>query len=170
MNGNKILQAKEAANYIINNLNEGDYFNIIDFSTTVESFADEHESYDAINQDEALPYIENIDSGGGTNISEPLLQAIMEFDIAQPNKANIIIFLTDGRANSSITNTTEILEAVESLITQYKTKIFYFTKGAGENIDKGLPTLLSQENNGLIQFFEPKELVTDLTQFFLEYK
>lgn len=167
MDGNKILQAKESASFIINNLNEGDFFNIIDFSTDVKSFATEHVSYDINNQNAALEYIESISSGGGTNISGPLLQAILEFEIAQQDKANIIIFMTDGQANAGITSTPNILDAVQNEVAQNETEIFLFTIGVGEGVDRGLLTLLAKENSGLVQFLEPNELETDLSNFFL---
>jgi hypothetical protein len=69
MSGQKIIQARNAAKFIVNNLNNGDYFNIVQFSSTVESFRPEHTVYNQANKGAALTYIDAITAEGGTNIS-----------------------------------------------------------------------------------------------------
>ena len=46
MSGKKIEQAKEAAKFVLNNLREGDTFNIVAYDSTVESLRPELQKYD----------------------------------------------------------------------------------------------------------------------------
>jgi len=45
MSGDKIIQARNAAKFIVNNLNEGDRFNIIDFSSDITALSSNHLEY-----------------------------------------------------------------------------------------------------------------------------
>ncbi len=167
MSGDKILQAKEAATYIVQNLNIGDNFNIIDFDNQVTSFSEGLVEYNVENENDALAYIDNIQSGGSTNISEALITSINQFSVVQEDKANIIIFCTDGKATAGETSTPGILELVRSEVSATEKKVFIFTIGIGENLDQALLTLLARENSGLVQFIEPESLQEDLVRFFL---
>ncbi len=167
MSGEKIVQAKDAASYIVKNLNPGDNFNIIDFSSSVKSFAENLVEYNVENESAALAYIDNISSGGSTNISATLISAINQFSAAEQDKANIIIFCTDGEATSGETDTKKILEIVSSEIASTETEVLLFTLGIGASLDKALLTLLARENSGLVQFVDPDKLEEDLVKFFL---
>lgn len=167
MSGDKILQAKDAATYIVKNLNPGDNFNIIDFSSDVTSFSENLVEYNVANESAALAYIDNIVANGTTNISETLITAINQFVAADEDKANIIIFCTDGVATAGEENTKNILELVSEEITNTETEVFLFTLGIGASLDQALLTLLARDNNGLVQFIDPEDLEVDLVKFFL---
>lgn len=167
MSGDKIVQAKDAATFIIQNLNLGDYFNIIDFSSNVTSFSEELVEYNMQTESEALAYIDNIQAGGSTNISESLITSINQFNVVQEDKANIIIFCTDGNATAGEQSTNGILSLIESEINLTEKEVFLFTIGIGEDLDQALLTLLARENSGLVQFIDPETLQEDLVKFFL---
>lgn len=167
MSGQKIVQAREAASFIVNNLNFGDFFNIIDFSTSVSSFSQEHLPYTLANRDLALDYISGLNASGSTNISGSLVTAINQFQAVDPNKANIIIFFTDGMATVGNTSTPGILDDVENTVNNGETNIFLFTFGIGSDVDQQLLTLLAVENNGLVNFLGNDELEEEITDFFL---
>ncbi len=168
MSGNKIIQARSAAEFIVNNLNPGDYFNIISFSSNVTSAFDEHKLVSRPTRSAALEFIDNISAAGSTNISGSLSQAISEFDVQDDTKANIIIFFTDGVATSGLTNTSEIINAVDQQVNTAETGIFLFTFGVGNDVDKQLLTLLAAENRGLASFLENEDLEEEITRFFLQ--
>lgn len=167
MSGDKIVQARDAATFIVQNLNYGDKFNIVDFSSTVTSFAATHVDYTNESRDEALNYIDGIQAGGSTNISGALTTSIEQFGAVSADKANIVIFFTDGLATAGITDTPGILDAVADEVLQNETNIFLFTFGVGAGVNEALLTLLAQQNNGLVNFIEPQNLQSDLTTFFL---
>lgn len=167
MAGDKMVQARDAASFIVNNLNAGDYFNLIDFSSSVSSFFDSHVPYTTDNKNAALNYIETIDSGGSTNISGALSTGINQFSAVDPNKANIILFFTDGEATSGITDTPGILNTVQNAINLAETSIFLFTFGIGDDVNQALLTLLAQQNSGLVNFVANENLEEEITTFFL---
>lgn len=167
MDGNKIIQAKDAATFIIQNLNEGDFFNIVDFNSYVTSFSSEFLPYNIENETAALSYVSDIYAGGGTNISDALITSIDQFGVVEQDKANIIIFLTDGHATAGITNRQGILDAVQNQIAASETEVFLFALGIGEGADEALLTLLARQNNGLVDFLDPATLEEELVRFFL---
>lgn len=167
MSGSKINQAKEAARFIVQNLNLGDYFNIIDFHSKVMSFSPGLVEYTPETENQALAYINNIYAGGSTNISGALGTAIDQFDVVNEDMANIIIFMTDGQANVGISDREGILQFVKDKVAMTETGVFLFTLGIGQDVDKGLLTLLARQNSGLVQFVDPSTLEEELVKFFL---
>lgn len=171
MSGTKIEQARQAASFIMNNLNEGDLFNIVDFSTGVSSFRDVHVPFNIQNQNEALTYIANINSGGSTNISEALSVAISQFSLVQTeNTANLMIFFTDGQATVGVTDTPGILSVVEQEVNRTETEPVIFTFGIGSDVDTQLLSLLARNNEGLVEFLGNDELGSRITDFYLRVR
>lgn len=167
MSGNKIVQARDAASFIMNNLNEGDYFNIINFSSDVNSFKPDHVEFNMSNKNEALNYISQIEAGGGTNISDALSAAINQFDVVNSGKANIIIFFTDGEATAGLTNTQGILDIVSDVVLTKETEVFLYTFGIGSYANEQLLTLLANNNNGLSAFVGDEEVESMISDFYL---
>ena len=76
MSGKKIEQAKGALNFVLNNLNEGDLFNIIAYDSTVESFRPELQRFSEQTRVEAQGFVSGIYAGGSTNIDGALKAAL----------------------------------------------------------------------------------------------
>ena len=72
MSGQKIEQAKGALKFVLNNLREGDLFNVIAYDSNVESFRPELQRYNEQTRNEALGFVEGIYAGGSTNIDGAL--------------------------------------------------------------------------------------------------
>lgn len=164
----KMQQAREAASFIVRNLNQGDYFNIIDFSGSISKFKPSLISYTETHKNQALAYISNMGASGSTNISGALYEAIDLFQVVDSTKANIIIFFTDGQATSGIRGTQELVEYVDDKVQSTEKDIFLFTFGIGTAPNKELLTLLAAENNGLATFLGDDELEETITKFFLK--
>ncbi|MFK7774417.1 MAG: VWA domain-containing protein [Saprospiraceae bacterium] len=165
MGGDKIMQAREAATFIINNLNIGDEFNIVDFSSEVTSFQPDHVPFNLNNQNAALAYIQGIDAGGGTHILDALETSISQFSDNDPDKASIILFFTDGIASNS---TTDILQGVSNAITINNVEdLSIFSFGIGDDVNKQLLTLLATQNNGFAEFVDNQALAEVISQFYL---
>lgn len=64
--GEKMEQARAAALQVINGLENGESFNIIDYSDSVASFADKAVVKNAQTIEEARAYIRRINANGGT--------------------------------------------------------------------------------------------------------
>ncbi len=167
MSGQKIIQARSAATYIVNHLNEGDMFNIVSFSSNITSFRDEHVEFTPDNQSDAIEYINSLSATGSTNISGAFGEAVPQFDVATDDTANIIIFFTDGEATTGITETQALVNYVSDLVDQTETNISIFNFGIGPHVNEQLLTLLAQDNNGLAQFLADNDLEEMITAFYM---
>lgn len=167
MSGNKIVQARNAARFIVENLNEGDKFNIITFDSEVTSFRSSHIDYNLINEDAAIDYINSIVADGATNISGAFDKAVPQFSVAGSTTANIIIFFTDGEQTAGITNTDELISHIDDLVNQSEKQISIFTFGIGENTNTRLLTTIASNHSGSSEFLENNELEEVITDFYL---
>jgi len=170
MSGNKIVQARNAATFIVENLNEGDKFNIVDFATNVTSFMPGHVDFNSANETAAFTYISRLNANGSTNISGAFSTAVPQFSAASENTANIIIFFTDGQATTGITDTQGILNHVNNLVNSTETDLMLFTFGIGTDANEQLLTLLASQHNGLSDFLGSDELEEKITQFYLKIR
>ena len=166
----KMSQAKSAASFIAQNLNPGDKFNIIDFSTTVSSFRPAHVDFTEQNKTDALAYISAMQANGLTNISGAFDLAISQFGAASDTTANIIIFFTDGQPTTGIIDMQGILNDVTAQIQQNETEVMIFTFGVGSNVNQQLLTLLAAQNMGLAEFLGNSELEARITEFYLKIR
>lgn len=168
MSGSKMQQARDAASFITNNLNEGDEFNIIAFDSQITSFSDDHVPFNLTTQMDALEFITNIGASGSTNISEAFSEAIPDFQNNDPEKAKIIIFFTDGEATAGITSTPGILTHIMDLVNTYEVQdLSIFTFGIGTGANQQLLTLIALQNNGLAEFLGSEELLEAISNFYL---
>ena len=111
MAGKKIQQAQEALKFVLNNLRDGDLFNIIAYDSQLEAFRPELQKYDDATRKQALGFVEGLYAGGGTNIDGALRMALgMLQDRSRPS---YMIFLTDGLPTVGETNEGKIIEAVQ---------------------------------------------------------
>ena len=170
MGGTKIMQARDAASFIINNLNSADKFNIVDFSHEVSSFRSAHVPYSLTNQAAALSYINAFYADGGTNISESFNVAVPQFSVANDSTANIIIFFTDGNANHGVTETGPLVNYVDNLIASAETNVLVHTFGIGSNVNTQLLTLLASHNGGRAAFLGNDDLFDVITDFYLKIR
>lgn len=167
---NKIIQAKNAANYIVNNLNEGDYFNIVDFSYTAESFRPNHVPSSPINRQAALSYIASLQADGGTNIGDAFSVAVPQFSVTTDSTANIIIFLTDGQPTVGITSLDPLLQHIQQAVTLNESRISIFCFGIGTDVNAQLLGLISAQNHGLAEFLGNDEIEARISNFYRKIK
>ena len=126
MVGDKMVQAKKALLYCINNLNQGDGFDIIRFSTEAYSLFGKIESADETNIKKAEKFIKDLKAVGGTNIEEALSLALNEK--SNDNRTQLIVFITDGKPTIGETNDENLLKKIEKMNNE-KTCIFTFGIG-----------------------------------------
>ena len=168
MSGSKMDQAKDAATFIVDNLNFGDDFNIIDFDNDITSLFPDHLPVTVTTQNLAHTYISDLYADGSTNISGSFDMAIPQFSGSDPDVANIIIFMTDGQANQGITGTSEILSHISDLISLYDVDgISINTFGIGADVNYTLLSQIAAENNGIAEFFASGDLLTTVSDFYL---
>jgi hypothetical protein len=168
---NKMAQALNAARFIVNNFNEGDKFNILDFDDVATSYRPAHVLYNNQTKDSALLYVNQIYARNGTDIANAFVKAIPQFaTTADSTTANIIIFLTDGQATVGITSTELILAKISSLLILSERKITIFTFGIGSDVNQQLLSLIASRNNGIAEFLGNDELEQRITEFYLRIR
>lgn len=155
MSGKKMEQARMALNTCIRNLNEGDRFNIIAFSTDVDVYEKRLMTANKNNIDKACRFVRNVEALGGTNIDEALTTALAMKN-GKPEEARpfIIIFLTDGEPTVGERDIKTILKNVKAKNTG-NVRLFCF--GIGEDINTRLLDRLAEENHGVPEYVGPKE-------------
>ncbi|MDI6751265.1 MAG: VIT domain-containing protein [bacterium] len=160
MRGKKIAQAKEALKYCLDSLNPQDMFNIIRFSTDVETFSKDLVKVSDKTKKEAEGFIKNLQAEGGTNIQEALLTGIRK---EKSKKPHIIIFLTDGLPTAGERNISAIIKNVSE--KNKDNRIFVF--GLGDNVNTHLLDLISQKNKGASVYVrEDEDLEAVLSSFY----
>ncbi len=151
----KINQAKEALRYCVQNLNDGDRFNLILFNKHITSLSDS--LIDVKDErEEALVFIEDIKARGSTNINAALLTALAEKP--DPNRPRIIVFLTDGRPTAGVRNETQILQNVAQA-NQSRSRIFVF--GVGSDVNRRLLDKMAVDNGGTANYVEKNKDINE---------
>jgi len=143
MSGKKMEQAKEAVRFIVNHLEAGDKFAIVDFDDGVDVLSGQVVPANPENREKALGFVDEIEDSGGTNINDALLRAIEM--IEQDEKPSYILFLTDGLPTVGVTGTADILKNISRANT-LDSRIFVF--GVGYDVNTELLDRISSDNRG----------------------
>lgn len=170
MSGNKIIQARAAAAFIVEHLNEGDRFNLISFASAVTSFRPEHIEYTPQAESQALAWIASQMASGSTNISQAFSTAVPQFSSANDSTANIIIFFTDGVPTAGITNQAQLIAHVDGLFDAQEFPINLFCFGIGADVNQPLLGQLAAHNNGFAEFLHDDELEARISSFYLQVR
>lgn len=170
MSDASMQQAKEAASYMIQNLNDGDYFNIVDFATVAGTFAVNHVPFNPPNRDLALSYIANLEPGGSCNISGAFDTAIPQFAGAPNEAAHVIVFLTIGRPTTGITDANTLVDHIDDLVTATDRDVNIFCFGVGTNVDFQLLSIISAAHQGMATYVGLDQLLDVLTDFYTKIR
>jgi len=158
MEGEKIIQAREAARYVVDHLNPDDRFAVVQFNTTVSSYA--RSLLPASEAGAAGVYIDTLPAAGGTNISGALLEAAA---LVQPERPTTILFLTDGLATEGITDTSLLLDNVAAALPD-NARLFAF--GVGDDVDTTLLDTLAQNHRGTTTYVRPGQAIDEAVSAF----
>jgi Ca-activated chloride channel family protein len=149
MEGEKLEQAKDAMNYVLDHLNAEDRFNIVAFSTTVDLYAKTLQGADETA--DARSFIRRLEAAGGTNINEALLTAL---DRLPGERPELLIFLTDGLPTAGVTEPGPIITSTQDAAGP-TVRLFAF--GVGYDVNTVLLDTIAQENRGIAQYVHPGE-------------
>jgi Ca-activated chloride channel family protein len=130
MSGEKMRQARAAAMQVISALGPDEAFNIIDYSTTVESFSPGPVAVTDQARAEAETYLASLRATGGTNIYDALLEAIRQ--PTSEHRRSIVLFMTDGLPTVGRTSERDIRDMVEAGNVDNR-RIFTFGVGSDVN-------------------------------------
>ncbi|TAK97477.1 MAG: VWA domain-containing protein, partial [Verrucomicrobia bacterium] len=162
MAGKKLEQAKKALQFCVENLNDGDRFEIIRFSTEVEPLFDKLVSASKSNREKANEFIKDLKPIGGTAIDDALKKALalrdgrdaVERAPTDSRRPFIVIFLTDGRPTIGTTDEEQIITNVKRQ-NENRTRVFCF--GIGTDVNTHLLDRITEDTRAVSQYVLPEE-------------
>lgn len=158
MDGEKFRQAQEALRYILRHLNPDDRFNIIVFSTGLETYGRNLRPAEEAN--EAIAWVDRQSAQGSTDINRALLEAAAMSDRERPT---YLIFLTDGLPTEGIVESQDILDNLDSTAPD-NLRLFAF--GVGYDVDTFLLDSLAQAHHGSSSYVLPGERLDEVLSAF----
>lgn len=153
MAGGKMDQVKAAALQVIEGLEDGEAFNIIDYATNVKKFAPAPVIKDEATTLRAREYLTRIRTTGGTNIHDALLEALRQ-DKTDPDMLPIVLFLTDGLPTVGRTSEVTIRELVTTANTHDRR---IFSLGVGNDVNVPLLDRIADSTRAVTQYILPEE-------------
>ncbi len=152
MSGQKMEQAKLAAEFVLNNLNREDRFNMVLYESSVSNYSSAMRSCIPDEIRDAVAYVQTISAGGGTNINEALLRALSYTSSGE--RPQYILFLTDGMP--TVGETGEVKIASNALAAnKHNARIYSF--GVGYDVNARLLDRISAEHGGSVTYVKPGE-------------
>jgi len=165
MAGNKLEQAKKAFQFCVANLNDGDRFEVVRFSTETEPLFGVLKKASTANRKEATEFIKDLKPIGGTAINEALEEALS----LKPkgDRPFVVIFLTDGRPTIGVTSEDAIVKNVEKAAGN--TRVFSF--GIGTDVNAHLLDKITEETRASSQYVTPNEdIEVKISSFYTKIK
>ncbi len=154
MEGDKFRQAQAALRFILSHLNPEDRFNLIVFSTGLETYASDLRP--ATEASQAQKWVDTLSAQGSTDINRALLEAAaMASDERGGNeRPAYLIFLTDGLPTEGVRNSQKI---IDNLAAAAPENLRLFAFGVGYDVDTFLLDSLAQAHHGSTMYVLPEE-------------
>ncbi len=163
MSDKKMDQAKKALKFCIENLNQGDRFELIPFSTEASPLFGEVSDFNAENKKKAMERIDALKAIGGTNIDEAMQLALA----SQKNKSErpfFIIFMTDGKPTIGETQEEALLKKIKEV---NKNNVRIFTFGIGTDLNTHLLDKMTEMTRGQRSYvLEDEDIEIKVSDFF----
>ena len=151
MQGEKIVQARDAAIRILDRLGAGDRFGIVSFSSSVSSF--EGMLHPASNAEQGREWVKDIRAEGLTNISGALGEAM---DLLPGDRPATVVFLTDGLPTAGVEDRDGIVAAASATAPE---QVQLFAFGVGYDVDAVLLDSLTSRFTGSSHYVTPDERI-----------
>lgn len=166
MSGEKLQLCKVTLNFLTTQLKRGDTFSLVTYDNQVKVEL-RPRVMDSEGKASAQRAIENVVSGGSTNLSGGLFEGVSQTAARAPEDITAVLLLTDGHANHGITDVDGILSGLEGClhsVAPAKPTVFSFGYGPDHNADL-LRAVADKGNNGQYYFVETNE---DVAQAFAD--
>ena len=157
MRGEKIDQARRAANYVVERLKGRDQFTLITYDSIVENFRSELTKADKETRADAEEFIDSMLAGGSTNIDEALSSAL-EMS-RQADGPTYLVFMTDGRPTVGQRNAMKIAENARNNLHE---GVRLFSLGVGHDVNSRLLDKLASISLGQTTYVRPGEPLDDV--------
>ena len=154
MGGAPMTASKAFMDTALQGLRDSDYFRIIPFSNTTQSYSADAQLATAGNIRQARRYVNGLGTGGGTEIDNAIRTA---FATRQPeNTLRIVVFLSDGY----IGNEAQVLRTLNQQIGQARVYAF----GVGSSVNRYLLDAMADEGRGYARYVPVGEDAGEVAQ------
>jgi Ca-activated chloride channel family protein len=158
MSGDKIRNAKQAAKFIVDQLNPDDYFSVVMYDQTVDVV---HEASRVENKQAIKLKIDRIEDRGSTNL---MGGAMKGYEQVRKNYRsgyiNRVLLLSDGLANEGITDAKQIERIVRKKSMDEGISISTF--GVGNDYNEDLMTAMAESGTGNYYFISNAENIANI--------
>lgn len=158
MEGEKIVQARDALTYVLEHLNPEDRFNVVEFSTGARLF--EESMQPVARAAEAAEWVGGLAASGGTDINLALLEAMA---MADGDRPTTLLFLTDGLPTEG---EVEIGRILANVAATAPANVRLFAFGVGDDVDTTLLDSLAEAHHGATTYVRPGEAVDEAVSTF----
>ena len=166
MAGKKLEQAKKALQFCIENLADGDRFEVTRFATEIEPLFNSLVEANAANRSKATTFVGGLKPIGGTAIDDALKNAL-SLRPASTERPFVVIFLTDGCPTVGVTDENAIVGRVKR--DAGSTRVFVF--GIGTDVNAHLLDKVAEESRAATQYVLPDEdLEVKVSSFFAKIR
>ena len=115
----------------IERLRESDKFNLISFNSRVKKYSGKFINATAENKSRAHAFMNEIEVGGGSDLFNPILNALESFNSRK--RSGAIILFTDCRPTVGVTNIDSLIDNIRKL-NKFRSRIFIISVGNNPNI------------------------------------
>jgi len=137
-----VEKAKETMKYCIENMNDGDTFNLMAFSNNVIKLFDSPMPNTKENREKALDFLAHRLGSGGTEMLPAMLAALTPAE--NPKQLRIVTFMTDGYVGNDM----EIIDAVKKNIGNAR----LFSFGVGNSVNRYLLDKMAEMGRGEAEY------------------
>ena len=149
MQGEKITQAREALASCLSALRDIDSFNVVIFSSTVETFTRKMEPAAEMRKS-ALKFVAGIEANGSTDIRGALLAAL-ELDTEGREPLDVIM-ISDGQQTIGASTAEAVLGPVKDAAAARKAPVRITAVGIGSDVDSALLRRMAEGYEGEAAF------------------
>ncbi len=153
MDAVKMDQARKALKHCLSNLNTGDRFGIVTFSTNVRRYRDSLVEANGEQLDNAKKFVDGLKAGGGTAI-QSALDSALEMRTPDEGRSFTVVFFTDGQPTIGEMKPERIAKSVADK-NSANTRIFTF--GVGDDVNTALLDTIADTTKALSTYVRPAE-------------
>jgi Ca-activated chloride channel family protein len=154
MEGEKLKQARIAAQRVLAGLGERDRFGLLTYAAGLRWLSQGLEEVDADSRRRVATEVENLQAGGGTNIEAALDEALAEVERSAQDAPTYVLFLSDGLPTVGERDAEALLRRAERAAER---RIRIFTFGVGVDVDTRLMDGLAARSRALARYVLPGE-------------
>ena len=163
MMGDRIKLARDAIKYCVQRLNPKDEFNVVRFSTDVETlFEKGAQTANGDNVKKALSFVDSFEAIGGTAIDDALTRGLKDGENRR-DKPHMVIFITDGHPTVGSTEEDVIAKNAKGA-NKRGSRVFTF--GVGDDLNARLLDRIADDGAGTSDFVrDGKEFEIKISNF-----